>query len=274
MNTDNSKKYSSITRKCFINAPFEQLEQGLLKTFLDYELQPEIGLEGECLWTREDAAFIEIAQQFAEKGLSRTLHAPFLDLAPGATDIRIREVTRDKLRRAFALLEVFKPKSMVCHLDYEDNKHSYKMDEWLNISLETWSELLEIAARTNTPVMFENTYEHLPDVHLRLFEQLPGSNFGFCMDVGHLMAYAGSTWQVWLDKLQPWLGQMHLHDNDGNRDDHIAIGQGRFDFGELFDHLHKNNLSPLITLEPHSEKDLWISLKAIRSLGLFDAKDT
>jgi sugar phosphate isomerase/epimerase len=270
MTSEKSKKYSTITKQCFINAPFEQLEQGLLGLFLTHELQPEIGLEGECLWTRETSAFIDMAQQFKEKSLACTLHAPFFDLTPGALDRKILEVSRDKLRRAFRLIEVFQPQSIVCHLGYEDNKHSYKMDEWLRISVETWSELLEIASKSNTRVMFENTYEKLPDVHLQLFEELPGSNFGFCMDVGHLMAYAGSTWQIWLDKLQPWLGQIHLHDNYGERDDHIAIGQGQFDFTELFNHLNRNNLTPLITLEPHSEEDLWDSLEAINSLNLFD----
>lgn len=274
MTAETTGKYSTITRQCFINAPFDRLEADLLDTFLQYELQPEIGLEGECLWTREREAFLAIANKFTDKGLACTLHAPFFDLAPGGIDSRIREDTREKLRRAFSLIEVFKPKSIVCHLGFDDYKHSYKIEDWLQISVETWSELLEIADKTGTPVMFENTYEQQPDTHLRLFEQLPGANFGFCLDVGHLMAYAGSTWQVWLDKLQPWLGQIHLHDNDGLRDEHLAIGRGRFDFPELFNHLYRNNLSPLITLEPHSEHDLWQSLEAIHSLNLFTRKSS
>lgn len=269
MNDQIKNKYSSITKHCFINAPFEQLEKGLLDTFLRYELQPEIGLEGECLWNRDDDAFISVAKKFEAKSLSCTLHAPFFDLTPGGIDSKIREISRQKLRRAFSLISIFKPKTIVCHLGYDEEKHSYKWNEWLSLSVETWSELIEIASSSGTRVMFENTYEKLPDIHLQLFEELQGLDIGFCLDVGHLMAYAGSTWQVWLDKLQPWLGQIHLHDNDGERDDHIAIGQGIFNFEELFNHLHKNNLSPLITLEPHSENDLWKSLDAIKSLNLF-----
>lgn len=269
MKPERINKYSSITRRCFVNAPFEQLRTGLLEVFLTHRLQPEIGLEGDSLWRADDATFIAIASQFREKNLSCTLHAPFFDLNPGAIDREIRDVTRKKLRRAFSLIEIFQPRSIVCHLGYDDYKHSYKMKEWLSISADTWSELLEIANRTDTPVMFENTYEQVPDVHLRLFEQLPQSNFGFCLDVGHLMAYAGSTWQVWLEALQPWLGQVHLHDNNGSRDDHIAIGQGQFDFTGFFSHLRENNLSPMITLEPHSENDLWESLEMINALDLF-----
>lgn len=266
---DKATKYIAITRECFINAPFEQLEKGLLETFLRYNLQPEIGLEGECLWREVDDAFIAVARQFREKNLSCTLHAPFFDLMPGAMDSQIRKISRKKLRRAFSLIKIFQPKSIVCHLGYEENKHSYKWYNWLEHSVETWSELIEIADETKTPVMFENTYEKVPDIHLQFLKELPGSNFGFCLDVGHLMAFAGSTWQVWLEKLQPWLGQVHLHDNNGIRDDHIAIGQGRFDFKIFFAHLSSQKLSPLITLEPHSEKDLWTSLEAIHSMNLF-----
>lgn len=269
MKIEEIKKYSTITKNCFINAPFEQLEQGLLDTFLRYELQPEIGLEGECLWTRDDEAFSNIARQLKDKNLQCTLHAPFFDLMPGALDSRILDITRQKLSRAFSLIKIFEPESIVCHLGYDEEKHSYKWYDWLGTSVDTWKGLLDVAEDSGTRVMFENTYEKLPDIHLQLFNELPGSNFGFCLDVGHLMAYAGSTWQIWLNELQPWLGQVHLHDNDGKRDEHIAIGQGCFDFVELFDHLRANDLTPLITLEPHSEKDLWTSLDAIKRLLLF-----
>lgn len=269
MQPNDPNKYCSITRHCFINAPFERLEKDLLETFLRFKLQPEIGLEGECLWNRKEKDFIAIARRFEEHGLPCTLHAPFTDLTPGGGENKIRELTRDKLRRAFQLLKIFKPKSIVCHLGYEDHKHSYKLKEWLGHSVATWTELLDIAAEQDTSVMFENTYEKSPDIHLDFFEHLPRSNFGFCLDVGHVMAFSGSTWQQWLEKLAPWLGQLHLHDNDGDRDTHIAIGRGRFDFKGLFSSLAQKDISPLITLEPHSEKDLWLSLDAIMDLKLF-----
>jgi len=272
MTNPRKNDYSSITGRCFINVPFDHLEQGMLDLFLTHGLQPEIGLEGNCLWTTPTETFAQVAARFADHGLACTLHAPFFDLMPGALDPKIREVTREKLRRAFAPIRVFQPRSMVCHLGYDNDKHTYKMKEWLDFSVETWSELLAVAEESGTPVMFENTYEPLPDIHQRLFELLPGNNFGFCLDVGHLMAFAGSPWQLWMKTLQPWLGQVHLHDNDGSRDDHIAIGRGRFNFSELFEYLRRNNLSPIITLEPHSEKDLWDSLESIRTLDLFGGK--
>ena len=68
--------------------------------------------------------------------------------------------------------------------------------------------------------------------------------------------------------MTPWLGHLHLHDNTGSLDSHLAIGRGDFDFEALFSYLSANNIGPLITLEPHSEDDLWASLKALREMGV------
>ena len=265
-----NQQYSQITSKCFINAPFEQLLEGrLLKLFLTNQLQPEIGLEGKCLWDHKTATFQKIADSFFKQDLKCTLHAPFFDLVPGGSDLRILEVTREKLTRAFALLMVFQPASIVCHLGFEENKHRGKFDNWLSTSLETWHPLLDIADQAGTRVMFENTYEITPDVHRELFEKLDAPHLGFCLDTGHVSAFAHTGWHPWMNELSPWLGQLHLHDNDGIGDNHIALGQGIFDFVEFFNSLHNQPVFPLLTLEPHSEDDLWQSLAYIQEKNLF-----
>ena len=264
-------QYSRITKKCFINAPFDQLRDGdLLDLFIDNKLQPEIGLEGNSLWELNIDDFRKIAEIFQKNNLPCTLHAPFSDLSPGGFDKRVLEVTREKLTRAFNLLPLFRPQAIVCHLGFDENKHRGKFDRWLATALETWQQLLEIADRHNTRVMLENTYETSPEVHKILFERLNTPNLGFCMDTGHLTAFAHTGWQPWLAELSPWLGQLHLHDNDGAGDNHIALGRGIFNFQELFSFLRNNQLlPPLLTLEPHTIKDLRQSLAFIKKTGLF-----
>ena len=105
--------------------------------------------------------------------------------------------------------------------------------------------------------MFENTYEVDPTIHAAMLTRLNTPSAGFCMDVGHLLAFANSSWQQWLPAMLPWFGQLHLHDNTGGRDEHLAPGRGNFDFAGLFAFLRTNQLHPIITFEPHSEGDLW-----------------
>ncbi|MCF8057444.1 MAG: sugar phosphate isomerase/epimerase [Desulfocapsa sp.] len=262
--------YQHITSRCFINAPWYDLKERYLDLFLEQKLQPEIGLEGLCLYEETEENFKKIANTLQDNGLSCTLHAPFFDLAPGALDPQILEVSRNKLRKAFSLIALFRPKSVVCHLNYEENKQGYKKKEWKVAALKTWQELTHIAAMQECTLMLENTYESSPDAHETILTELNSDSARFCLDVGHLMSFAKTPWQDWLPRLSPWLGQLHLHDNNGEGDEHLGLGLGSFDFQGLFQFLSANNLHPLVTLEPHSEEDLWQALDFLDKTKLLD----
>ena len=256
--------------RCFINAPFDQLEERLLGLFLDHGLQPEIGLEGDVLYNRDTGDFIKVATELHKRGLSCTLHAPFFDLSPGALDHNIQRATREKLKMAFNLIEIFKPQAIICHLNFEENKHGYKVDQWFQESLNTWQQMLELIKSSRTIMMLENTYEKTPAQHLRMLNSLNSDKVRFCLDSGHVQAFARNRWQDWLPVMDQWLAHLHLHDNSGQRDDHLAIGRGRFDFAGLFNYLDIHDLNPFITLEPHTEDDLWASLEALKQMGVVD----
>ncbi len=255
-----SPQQQAIRRTCFVNAPWLELRDKYLDFFIKERLQPEISLEGPHLYDEDPEAFRQVAERLQAHDLPCTLHAPFFDLAPGALDPVILAATRDKLQRAFALIPLFKPLSIVCHLQFEENKQGYNYAKWRSAALTTWRELAEIAAAHKTQLMLENTYEKSPAAHQDILGSLNHPQARFCLDVGHLMAFAHSPWQDWLPRLSPWLGQLHLHDNHGEGDTHLAPGLGGFDFHGLFGFLHTNQLHPLITLEPHSKDDLWAAL--------------
>lgn len=265
------RPFGLLLSRLFINAPFARLRDDQLGVFLEKRLQPEIGLEGACLYENSVEDFRRVARAFKNEGLACTIHAPFCDLAPGATDPGVLAATRAKLRKAFDLIAIFEPRSIVCHLGYEENKHGFRQAEWLANSLETWQHLLPIAAAQQVPIAFENTYETSPEQHRQILTALDSPAACFCLDVGHVMAFAKNSWPDWLPALAPWLAQLHLHDNAGAGDDHLAIGAGRFDFSGLFRYLRQQRLRPLITLEPHQEEGLWASLQALARLELPDA---
>jgi len=266
---DKTPSFARITGRCQVHLPFAVLLERL-DWVLANRLQPEIGLEGDTLYATPAAQFARAAAGLRQAGLGCTLHAPFLDLAPGGQDRPILMASRHKLRLAFELIKVFQPRSIVCHLGYEDNKHDYKRETWFATAAETWQELLPLAARHQTIMMLENTYETGPEMHQAMFTRLNSPYARLCLDLGHVSAFARGRWQDWLPALDPWLGQLHLHDNHGQRDDHLPVGEGCLDFAGLFAYLHEKALNPLVTLEPHSEKDLWQTIKNLDRLGYLD----
>jgi sugar phosphate isomerase/epimerase len=265
------KNIANIIAHCYVNIPFTEF--ATYQPFIaQYRINPEIGLDDDALYIFTKQDFQDKAVFLADHDLSCTLHAPFHDMLPGALDRKVLQAVRQKLRRCFELIEIFRPRSVVCHLGYLDCIHSYQHDQWLETSLETWQQLLTIVEPFSTPVMFENTYETGPRIHKMILEALDSPLARFCLDVGHLLAFATVPWNDWLATLGPWLGQLHLHDNHGFHDEHLPVGKGNFDFQGLFSYLKSNSYNLLITLEPRSESDLWESLNALDRFSLFDHK--
>ena len=82
------RKINSVekVRDVQVNIPFEMLYKGYLDRFLKYRLNPEIGFDAHSLDTYTPGEFNHVASRLLENGLTVTLHAPFMDLAPGSPD--------------------------------------------------------------------------------------------------------------------------------------------------------------------------------------------
>ena len=61
-----------------------------------------------------------------------------------------------------------------------------------------------------------------------------------------------------------YLAHLHLHDNCGNTDQHLALGRGNVPFHELFQWLAQKSLTPTLTLENHNRTALQESLQVLQ----------
>ncbi|MFZ5572398.1 MAG: sugar phosphate isomerase/epimerase family protein [Thermodesulfobacteriota bacterium] len=253
-------KTQAIIAKVQVNIPFRMLVETHLDLFIKLGLNPEIGLDADALDHFSRKEFQEIAAAFQRQGRTITLHGPFTDLSPGSPDPEILAVTRRRLEQLSDLVPVFKPLTVVCHAGYDPHRYSYIREEWLAAARTLWQWAGDRIRSAGARLMLENVYESEAEELRPLFgdSALPG--IGFCFDAGHQTVFSKKTMAAWLEKLGPFLGQLHLHDNMGDRDAHLPMGKGCIDFPLLFRYLERNHLRPVITLEPHVEGDLWQSL--------------
>lgn len=250
-----------LTERVQVNIPFTMLCESYLARFIEHRLNPEIGLDAEALDRYPLSVFSRVANALHDVGLSISLHGPFIDLSPGSPDPKISEVTHGRFEQVLRLVPLFRPKTVVFHAGYDKKRYCYLRDAWLEKSLEVWSWLGERIQDEGALLMLENVYEHGPDDIRVLFENLGKEKVGFCLDTGHHAVFSRVTIDSWIDSLEPFLGQLHLHDNSGGQDDHLALGKGSIDFKGLFSRLRAmRSKPPTTTLEPHREEDLWPSL--------------
>jgi sugar phosphate isomerase/epimerase len=243
-----------------VNLPFPYLHAGYLEKFLQRGLNPEIGLDAYSLGHYPPLDFRRAALAFHGAGRRITLHGPFQDLAPGALDDGVLAASRRRLRQAFRYLPVFQPVAVVCHLGYEARHYAWDQERWLVRSAATWKELAALAAPYGVTVMLENVHETEPELFLEVLGRAGSPNLKVCFDVGHLLAFSTGDFPLWLETLAPVIGHLHLHDNLGDHDTHLALGAGRVPLRETLDYLASRGCRPLITLEPHQEGSLDSSL--------------
>jgi sugar phosphate isomerase/epimerase len=255
--------------KCQVQvcATFTMLQEGLLDHFIGHGLNPEIGIDAAAIERCSRQDFADVADALHRRGLTVTLHAPFVDLCAGSTDPAIRGVTRRRFEELMELVPLFHPRIVVAHAGYDRQRYDFFRKIWLDHSIRFWSDLADRLNRSGCRLMLENVYEHEPREILDLFEHLRGHNVGFCLDYGHLTAFGRGSLDEWLQVLGTFIGQLHLHDNGGKKDDHLAMGQGCIDFRPLFAYLKAERPQPpVITMEVHRPDDIWPSLEYLERL--------
>lgn len=257
---DERRYFIKLLKKVQVNVPFIELKNDYLPLFMEYGMNPEIGIDAAALDSVSDKEFRSIAEILKINDRKITLHGPFMDLVPGGLDNMLLKATRKRLERFFEILPVFDPVNVVCHTGYDPCYYRKHWKEWLTNSVATWKSHVNRAERFGFNLLLENVYETGPEVHCALFNAIPSDAFGFCLDVGHQHVFGKSPLKEWVETLGEKIMELHLHDNNGEEDTHLAVGKGNADFAGLFQIINEKGLSPTITLEPHKEETLWQSL--------------
>ena len=257
-----------VSSQVQIHMPFSELHDRYLPLILERRLNPEISFDFATLQRFKRDDYRRIADQILEADLSVTFHAPFMDLRPGALDPKIRQVSKDRIQEVFDLATLFHPRSIVCHASFDNRYYVSTEDLWLQNSLNTWTFFSRLAEAMDTTVCLENVYERDPRLLQRLIAACASPRLRFCFDTGHFNVFSGTSLEEWIRTMAPCLFQLHLHDNAGAADEHLAIGNGTFPFARLFGLLRDQDLRPLMTLEAHREETLWQSLENLENMGV------
>ncbi|MBN1850378.1 MAG: sugar phosphate isomerase/epimerase [Deltaproteobacteria bacterium] len=250
-----------------VNIPFTMLHESYLHKFIAARMNPEIGIDAVALDRFSISDFKKIADMIHANGLKITIHAPFMDLAPGSPDDAVRAVAKDRFEQVIRLVPLFKPKSIVGHTGYDHKRYGFLKDLWIQKGNEIWKWFAEEIRDQGTKLMLENVYERNPHECKELIEGLKDKGVGFCLDVGHVTAFSSTGLSEWLEVMGDDIEQLHLHDNHGVEDEHLALGKGCIDFSMLFQYLKdKRTEPPIITLEPHKEEDLPPALQYLEKI--------
>ncbi len=196
---------------------------------------------------------------------SLTLHAPFMDLNPGAVETMVRSATQLRFKQVLNAAAVLRPRTVVFHGAYDRWRYAGRRDVWLENSMDTWPRVMEAAEKINgLAVAVENVFDEDPEALRMLIERVGHPSFGFCFDTGHFNLFTRVPMEEWFAALGGHILETHLHDNSGGADSHWALGKGAVDFARFFKLLREHGARPVYTVEAHDPGDIETSLARVR----------
>jgi len=228
-------------------------------------INPEVYIDGSDLTGPSREFLIKVSDEFTARGLRITQHGPYLGLNPADPDEQKRRFTVKKYREAFSAAEAMGSSAIVLHAGYAKKRYKGDVDRWLECAMKTWPEFVKRAEDSGIIIAAENILEREPAPLLRLVEELNSPNFRLCIDSGHLNIFSKAPFELWFKTLGPYIAELHLHDNSGNTDEHLPLGEGSIDFSGYFRLLRKYKVRPIYTIEPHNEEAFPKAIKAARS---------
>jgi sugar phosphate isomerase/epimerase len=228
------------------------------------KLHPELYFSGEVIDRLEPGFLTNLRQTMQEQAFSPVVHAPFYDLTFGARDPQVRRLAADRLRWAIEAAATLGAAQVTVHPGLGPWVLASGFEGWLERARPSLTELVALAGGKNVRLAFENIYDTHPDELAAILEAFPQTHVGVCFDIGHFNLFSQASLKVWLDTLGARLFECHLHDNFGNVDDHIAIGDGTVKFGGLLAWVRSREHPPVLTLEMAEKTHVIKSVNRLR----------
>lgn len=243
-----------------VHVPFRKLNR-YMKSVVQRRLNIELYINSLDLDNTPKEKFMEWESIFRNKDIGVTIHAPYMDISPGGTDSKIRQASLERMMQLTNIAKILNPKMIIVHPGYDHWRNFKKLNQWLENSCSFWTEILEYTKNSNFFFAVENVFEQTPETLQKLITMIASPRFGFCFDTGHFNLFSKKPLDEWLERLGPYLFETHLHDNRGDEDSHLPMGDGSFPFHHYFELLSNISNQPVLTFETHSEEGVLASMR-------------
>lgn len=189
---------------------------------------------------------IELLESY---NLKYSIHSPFMDVNIAALQEKSRLNSINQIKESIDLTNKINAESVVVHpglATFLANK--YFLDKVYNFANESIKELGDygndlgvMATIENMPTFEAMIYYNMEDLH----ETLTSYDMYMTLDIGHANHAGYPAEAMYFDSIK----HIHIHDNFGDEDDHLALGEGSIDLKCIVNTLEKNNYDGIYIIE-------------------------
>lgn len=200
-----------------------------------------------------DAEQIALHQSAITAVGRRAIHAPYLGLYPGSPDSDVRKAAFDCFQNVCNVAESLGACHIIFHHNYDPSMCSGSV--WLDNSCMFWRQYLAKNV-CGIRIHLENIMDRTPELISELVRRIESPLLDVALDIGHAHAYSRVTPLYWVESLKGQTGYVHLHDNHGLEDEHLALGDGNIPLKETLDALRRYAPDAVWSIETGGEKML------------------
>ncbi len=224
----------------------------------------------DTAWLMSGSALADAAarrEDFDARQLAITTHGPLFDLNPGSLDPTIRTYSRDCFLRGIEVSTALGARKIVFHTFFNPLLPRGVLRGWKELARPIWREALDRAEAGGVTICLENSYEGTAEFFKELFTSFDDGRMRMCYDPAHVHLYSRDGQAAWVVTLGHLVTHLHLNDNVGVSDDHLALGQGEIPYASFLPDLCSACGEATVVLEMTVEKALQ-SLEYLHDLGL------
>ena len=196
------------------------------------------------------------------------LHAPFSDLNLASFNQTVLEESKKQVKRSLEIGAEIEAQLATVHFGrYSPLGLSYP-ETAVERNLKSVREIASFSESLGIKVAFENAPEGFGAMlgPLDLIEKLTTEeDIKITLDVGHANTW-GISVEEFISRLNSSIAHAHLHDNTGDSDLHMALGEGGIDYKKVLKAFRKIKYKNALCLEMLCEEDLKRSRNMIRTL--------
>ena len=209
-------------------------------------------------------ALNEVIRKYSKIGGYNTIHGVFFDICFNSSDDLIKNASYTRARQTLDIARILNCKKIVFHTNYiiGFNSEDYK---------QMWLERNAIAYKTflkeypEIEILIENMFDNNSELILKLLKEVNDPRFRMCFDIAHANL-SNEAIDSWYKNCKDYISHIHINDNMGDCDSHLAIGLGNIDYDYVVNLLNKFNGTVLI--EVKTTEDFIKSYEYLKEKGL------
>ncbi|MDG6220783.1 MAG: sugar phosphate isomerase/epimerase [Candidatus Thermoplasmatota archaeon] len=180
----------------------------------------------------------ELKELTASHELKLQVHAPISDVNISSLNPRMRGQAFEMIRETLDAAHWLGIETITIHPGYLSPMGFYFPEKAKSASIEAIRWIEKVNRAYGLTICLEN----MPDLTVlicktpeEIIEHIEGTDLKFCFDIGHANTAIGLEPFSSLIQL---MGNLHVHDNKGQHDQHLPIGEGTLDWTKAKNLLH------------------------------------